>query len=341
MPSKGTQHMPEGDTSGARGGGGGGPASLGEVETDSEQSTFNDLTDAQQEQIDNVEVDSMGNEENAESIKEALAQQQSDGESTLTDAQLERMEVRGQAGDGADTDVMYQVSTNDSVMEGETQTIGAHENGIDSGEARRAVTRAKVTANGAKDVNNASVNSVRGEFEDGGIEAVRNSEVDVDDRRMEVSNESMMTQDFQDNVDAANEFFENTHDSDYEMFPGRADSGREKVSASESYVAATDALQQDDHLMGTNYFTNEDGAKFSKQVAQTEGMSEESRKVTAYLHDASENVDGVESQWDDSDFEGVEYSADEINSALSKSLSSGGGVDERFWPSNRPEVFGE
>ena len=331
--------MPEGDTSGARGGSGGGPASLGEVETDDEQSTFNDLTPTQQEQIDSVEVDSMGNEENAQSVKEALADQQSQGESNLTEAQLERMNVQGQAGDGPETDVAYRISTQNNVMEGETQTIGVHENGIDRGEARRAVTRAKVTANGAKDADNDAVNTVRAEFEDGGVEAAQSSEVDVESRKMDVSNESMMTQDFRGNVDASNEFFENTHDSDYEMFPGRADSGREKVSASESYVAATDSLQQDDHLMGTNYFTNEDGAKFAKQVGETEGMSEETQKVTAYLHDASENVDDVESQWDDDDFGGVEYTEDEINSALSKSLSSGGGVDARFWPSNQPQVF--
>ena len=341
MPSKGTQHMPEGDTSGSRGGSGGGPATLGDVEPDGEQQTFDQLTEAQQEQINNVDVDTMGNEENAQSVKEALSEQQASGESTLTDAQLERMEVRGTAGDGPDTDVMYQVSSDNNVEAGEAQTIGVHENGVDSGEARRAVTRAKVTANGAKDANNDAVNTARSAFEDDGVAGVQESGIDPDQRRMEVSNESMMTQDFEGNVDAANEFFESTHDSDYEMFPGRSDSGREKVSASEAYVAAADGLQQDDHLMGTNYFTNEEGAKFAKQVGETEGMSEESQKVTAYLHDASEHVDGVESQWDDSDFADVEYSADEVNSALSKSLSSGGGVDERFWPSNRPEVFGE
>lgn len=308
----------------------------GEVEGVQEVLDNSDLGVNEREAIENIETEDMDDELKAQVAQEVASQAES---GALTENALNRIEASGDT-DETDTDVTFRVNARTETVEaGAPQELNIERGGADEGQVRRAVVRETIHANGQSVKDHERGQELVEQFETDGADSIYSTdESELSAREIATRNATMESESAGRVADKSNEKMREVNESENEnpILSGRDDEGREAVNAAELQTGTADALNSENHTVGTNVFAHHD--EYAAEVMNHHGASEESQKMASYMHDRKQEL-GEDSAFEGTEYADVEYEEDEIRSTMMASVASGASVEQKYAPWNDPSEY--
>lgn len=312
------------------------------------------VSERYRESINDIPFSSEMDDEDVAKVERSLGKLASPGEEGMTVSQYDRFRMDELESEGLATDVMARTwgRADGTPRAGTEQRIGVQE-GITDMQADVGAVHAFTVANGMDTESHAAGERSRRQVEEGNIgDLVDSTGQERASRALVTQNSSMSTEWAEEFRDKSNDLYghyvETAEETDgewraeHQFDAARDDSLRAVANGREAAVLVATSLMKDDQTMGTNAFVHHgDVLKAGVDAVGDRAVGQDQKKLLNYMHDRSQMMDDVESPWDGTPFEDVEYDYAEVARQTISNRFAGAGVDNRFFPGSDPEDMPE